>query len=450
MAGQGAIRKRCGCRDENDKQLGSKCPKLKRPGGGWSATHGQWSYSIGITDTTGRRRHVSKGGFATKDDAQQALDKLRAQHAKGVVVVDRPTVEQYLGEWMQHKRTQLKRGSILQYQGLIDRILIPHLGRVRLDELRPAHIRRAFETYLASPRARTRAGGLTTVQRCKAVLGSALGDAEREGLVERNVARLVKLTSPPSSKAAVWSKSIEARWRSEVQRLLAEGHTIRQARHLAAKPSGVMVWSPRHVGTFLDYVADDRNYAMWFVLVTRGLRRGEAAGLQWADIDWEFSTLTVARQRILLDGKVRIETPKSESGTRTIALGSEGVELLKAHRTAQLKERLAMGAGDSEWIFTDTAGRPMNPAHLARDFKRLTREADLPPIRTHDTRHTAATLALASGSDLVTTRDQLGHSNLKVTSRYLSMLEEVAQSSADNDVAFIPRAGRNTSASETR
>ncbi|MBW4813452.1 site-specific integrase [Rhodococcus qingshengii] len=442
MAGLGAIRKRCGCRDEDGNQLGTRCPQLKRKNGGWSATHGLFSWHLGVTDPTGKRRQLSRSGYATKEDAQDALDKVRQQYAQGIIVTDRQTLATYLDDWMVQKRGHLKAGTISQYEGLIARVIVPHLGSIKIDELRPAHIRRAFDAYLAdTTRAKTRAGGLTTIQRCKAVLGSALGDAEREGLVERNVARLVKLPSAPSSKAVVWSKSIEARWRAEVDRLIEEdGITRKAAREKAPRPSGVMVWGPRHVGAFLDHTADHRNYALWYLLLTRGLRRGEVTGLQWSDIDWEYSTLTVARQRIILDSRVVVETPKSESGKRTIALGVEGVEVLKAHRTAQAKARLAAGVGSTDWIFTDPAGQPLNPAHVAGEFSQLIRKADLPPIRTHDTRHTAATLALASGSDLVTTRDQLGHSNLKVTSRYLSMLEEVAQTGADNVAAFIPRA----------
>ncbi|WP_186301278.1 site-specific integrase [Rhodococcus sp. WB9] len=377
---------------------------------------------------------MSKGGFTTSADAQAWIDGVRAKHAKGIRVVDRPTVESYMAGWMKHKRAHLKKGSVTQYEGLIARIIVPHLGHIKLDELRAHHIRAAFDSYLADPtRAKTRAGGITTIQRTKAVLSSALADAERESLVDKNFARLVKLPSAPSSKAQVWTKAHEARWRAGVQEFRDAGHTLIESRALVPKPSVVMCWSPRHVGAFLDHVEDDRNYALWWILLTRGLRRGEATGLQHQDIDEEYGTLTIARQRIAEDhGVVRIETPKSESGRRTIALGKEGLEVLNAHRKAH---RDVIGP----WLFTDDHGRPLNPRIVARDFKRLTRGADLPPIRLHDTRHTAATLALASGTDLATARDQLGHSSIKITSRYLSMLDEVAQTSADNVVAFIPR-----------
>lgn len=449
MAGRGAVRKRCGCTeigpDGSKTQVGSKCQKLKRPGGGWSATHGTWSYTLGVTDSMGKRRQVSKSGFATREDAQAALDKVRTQHAQGIAVIDRPTVAEYLDDWMRMKQSHLKQGSFSQYHGLIDRVLVPHLGRIRLDELRPAHVRAAFDKYLSDPaRKRTRAGGLTTIKRCKAVLRSALGDALREGLVERNVASLVKLPSPPSSRAVVWSKAHEAKWRAEVDRLVQEGHTLVKARTLAPKPSGVMVWSPAHLGALLDHTAEHRLYALFYLLGTRGLRRGEVLGLQWEDIDNEHGTVSVQRQRVMVRGKPVTDTPKTASGIRTIALGKEGVEVLKSHRRRQAEERISLGRGDTRWIFTDdTTGTPLSPTSAAHQFKQLLRAADLPPIRLHDLRHTAATLMLASGSDAVTIRDTLGHSDVKMTlGVYSSLLEDVAQTSADAVASFIPRKAR--------
>lgn len=138
-----------------------------------------------------------------------------------------------------------------------------------------------------------------------------------------------------------------------------------------------------------------------------------------------------------------IDTPKSEAGTRTIALGKEGVDVLKAHRRRQAQERLALGVGDTKWMFTDDRGQRLNPTHLAYLFTRLVISADLPPIRTHDIRHTAATLMLASGSNAVTVRDTLGHSDVSLTlGVYSSLLEEVAQASADAVASFIPRKAR--------
>jgi integrase len=86
------------------------------------------------------------------------------------------------------------------------------------------------------------------------------------------------------------------------------------------RPSAVMVWTPEQTGAFLDSVADDRLYALWHLLAFRALRRGEAAGLRWAEVDLDTGTLTVSRQLVQLGWRVDAGQPKSDAGDRTVAL----------------------------------------------------------------------------------------------------------------------------------
>jgi len=207
-----------------------------------------------------------------------------------------------------------------------------------------------------------------------------------------------------------------------------------------------MVWTAAHIGHFLDEVADDRLYALWHILGTRGLRRGEVLGLQWGDIDWEHGTLTVERQLVNVVGTVMQDRPKSDAGGRVIALGSEGVSVLKGHGAAQKRERLGWGEAyhTTSRVFTREDGHDLDPSWLTKRFGRLTAEHDLPPIRLHDVRHTAGSLMIASGSDPKTVQETLGHADMKLTMEvYVSLFEDVAQTSADAVTSFIPRRNRS-------
>jgi hypothetical protein len=94
-------------------------------------------------------------------------------------------------------------------------------------------------------------------------------------------------------------------------------------------------------------------------------------------------------------------------------------------------------------VFTNLNGDPMAPDRLSRTFKKLATLAGLPPIRLHDLRHGAATLALAAGADLRTVQDQMGHSSIVLTAdTYISVLPEVARAAAEKVAALILRAGR--------
>lgn len=148
---------------------------------------------------------------------------------------------------------------------------------------------------------------------------------------------------------------------------------------------------------------------------------------------------TIERQRICVEGEVIEDTPKSDAGQRVIPLGSDGVEILKAHRIAQKKERLSWGEAwvDSGKVFTHEDGSPLNPDWVSDEFDRLIEECDLPPVRLHDLRHGAGSIMLAAGVDMKVVQEILGHANLSTTANtYTSVYPEVA--AADAVAALVP------------
>jgi hypothetical protein len=135
--------------------------------------------------------------------------------------------------------------------------------------------------------------------------------------------------------------------------------------------------------------------------------------------------------------------PKSEAGERTISLDSHTVAVLRAHRRAQTEARLAWGAAwvDSGLVFTKEDGSALNPDTVSQRFERLVARSGLPPIRLHDLRHVAASLALAAGVPMKVVSEQLGHSSIQITSDiYSSVLPQVAQAAAQAVADLVPRA----------
>ena len=94
-------------------------------------------------------------------------------------------------------------------------------------------------------------------------------------------------------------------------------------------------------------------------------------------------------------------------------------------------------------VFTRADGLLVHPDYVTRHFGRLIAQAGLPPIRVHDLRHGAATLALASGVEMKVVQDMLGHSSITITSdTYTSVLPQVARSAAEATAGMVPRAPR--------
>jgi integrase len=187
----------------------------------------------------------------------------------------------------------------------------------------------------------------------------------------------------------------------------------------------VAVWTTRQLANFLDFVADDRLFAMWWLIALRGLRRGEAAGLRWIDVDLDQKIIMIDQQRLAYGRTVAIGPPKTAASRRTIALDRVTVRLLRAHLRRQQAEQLAAGEQwhDSGYLFTTENGAPLHPDWLTRRFHRLVVDSGLPPVRLHDLRHGAASLAHAAGADLKTVQEQLGHTSIVLTAdTYTSVL----------------------------
>jgi integrase len=173
--------------------------------------------------------------------------------------------------------------------------------------------------------------------------------------------------------------------------------------------------------------------------------RGEAAGLRWCDLDLDAGIATINQQLQQNDGHIVVGPPKTARSVRTIALDRTTVAALRRHRQRQALDRLEGGPSyqDSGFVFTGLRGDPLAPDRLSRTFRLLTVETGMPPIRLHDLRHGAATLALADGVDLRVVQDMLGHCSIVLTAdTYTSVLPEVARRAAEQVAALVLRAGR--------
>jgi integrase len=177
-------------------------------------------------------------------------------------------------------------------------------------------------------------------------------------------------------------------------------------------------WSPEESRAFLRSVENDRLRAAWWVLLGRGLRRGELLGLSWKDVDLRGGSLQIVTTRVVVGGEVVSSIPKTNAGRRSIPLDAHLVTVLKAHKARQAAEQLAAVGGtweDSGFVFVDELGHPLRPETLSRAFTGLVTKAGLRTIRLHDLRHSCASLLLAGGEPVKVVSELLGHSHPMVT-----------------------------------
>jgi len=371
---------------------------VTRHSSGESSIHqdaaGRWHgyVSMGLKDNGARdRRHVSRQRRAEVVPKVRALETKRdagTAEAAGRA----PTVAVWLGHWLDTIAARRVRPRTLEsYRTTVRLHLVPGLGHHRLDRLQPEHLE-AWYTELADE-------GLasSTILQLHRILSRALKVAMQRGKIARNVCSLVDAPSLRREEVVPFSTT--------------------EARALLAAARGL------------------RNEARWSVALALGLRQGEALALRWEDIDLDTGTLTVKRSMQRLVGKGLVfDEPKSRAGRRTIMLPNGLRDALRAHRAAQLEERLAAG---SEWqehglLFAQVNGRPIDPGSDWKSWKALLALAGVRDARLHDARHTAATLLLQQGVPARVAMQILGHSQISLTlGTYSHVVPELAQEAAE-------------------
>ncbi len=342
-----------------------------------------------------RKPNGRRGWFygKTRKEVADKLQQAQAALNEGtpVPVGNRETVARFLERWLRDVAPHRVRDTTLaDYRGDIRRHILPALGRLRLQELTPARVQRFINELSAQGL------GPDTVQHVRAVLRVALGQAQREGILGQNPAKLVEV---PKVK------------REEVPAL----------RPIDAK-------------ALLDAFTGHDYEALVTLTLATGLRQGEVLGLAWDDIDFEARTLTVRRQVQRVDGAYRLTALKTSRSRRTLALPPLAVEALRQQRVRQAEARLRAGPAwiETGRIFTTVRGDYLNGSTVTHRFQQRLAEVGLDARKFHHLRHGAASLLLAQGASMRVVMEQLGHSLIALTmNTYAHIAPQLLRDAAD-------------------
>jgi integrase len=270
--------------------------------------------------------------------------------------------------------THLTPKTLERYRELAEQQIIPHLGTVLLQRLRPAQIQRWHGVLRQQGGEGGRALSARTVGHAHRVLHAALARAANAEIVGRNVAAVVH---PPR-----------------------------------VEPGEIQILAPPQMAEVLARLQEHVLAPLVVLALGTGMRRGEVCGLRWGDVDLDGALLRVERSLEETKAGLRLKPPKSRHGRRTIALPAAAAEALRAHRRRQAEQRLALGLGRpgaADWVFGRADGSPRSPDNLSRDWRRAVKALDLPPVRFHALRHAHASALIAAGVDVLTISRRLGH-----------------------------------------
>lgn len=339
----------------------------------------------------GERKQRAKT-FPTKREAEAALAKWLVEIDRGTAVEpSRMTVADLATKWLDTVAAhRVKPTTLNTYRSTIEKHIVPYLGNVLAQRL-------TADTISAFYAARLKAGASPRIVRqCHLRLSQIMQQGEKWGLVYRNPCSLVE---PP---------------RTVYQR----GAT----------------WSPEEAQRFLAAAESDIYSPLWLLLLSTGLRRGEALGLRWRDFNPDERLIRVSQSVVLLGDTPIVQEPKTSAGRRSVKLPPEVIAALQAHRIKQLTHIMAHrdNYDDHDLVFARPDGKPIHPHRLYKHFRAIIERAGVPRIRIHDLRHTHATLLLLSGQPVHVVSERLGHASTSITmDTYAHVLPDMQDRAVD-------------------
>jgi integrase len=340
-----------------------------------------WQVLVDTRDpiTKARKRHTI-GSFRLKSAAQvaerRAFDQIQAGTFQPEPVAPPRvwTVGDVVTSWLTGKKATLSSNSLSQYDSVWRRHVEPALGDHEVTGLTRADVRVVVRAWQAQGM------GAQLQNRCLLVLRCALDEAVEDGILTANPAAGIRLPSPK-------------------------------------KRRDLPQWTPDHLRAFLTAAEEDQLGVFWWLTAVEGMRRAEALGLRWSDIQWsgdETAARATIVQTVVADaangGRALIQHhTKTRGSQRTVSLTPTTTQALRRHRDRQAFQRQAMGELWRELglIVTDEIGGAIRPAAV--------RTHRLTAMTTHDLRHFAATAMLRAGVSPAIVAAKVGHADIGLT-----------------------------------
>jgi len=313
--------------------------------------------------------------FQSRAEAEAHLDQLVKdikQDVRRNVAGGSRRVDEFLPSWLEIKRPHIKPKTFHGYQYLLE-LASGEIGKYRVDEV----TREMADSMLAFFHGR----GFKNVSQMRNVLRQAFEYALEEGYIARNPFQRAKAPTVERREALALTANQRAAYLAQY-----DGHPLEGLFHL-------------------------------YAIV--GLRKGEGAGLRWADVNWDAGTISIIQQYTEVAGRAERSTPKTPRSRRTIPIPPDILELLREHYAWQRKH----AADTPEWqehglVFASEVGTPLEPRNINRLHDVMLERAGLPRVTIHDLRHTASYILEKNGAPESARMALFGHSTAQMAKHY--------------------------------
>ncbi len=329
----------------------------------------RWCYRHRYYDALGKRKEKSKQGFTSEKEAYRALLEVKTSTLNGdvkQVESSNMTVSEWLDIWYESHKNDWKERTRKQRESVINDYMKPLLGDYKIKQLDKNTYKRVYINELL------KSHKPSTVALYHRLFKVAVNDAVENEILTRN--RFNRIT-------------IE---QNEVLKNFLTANELNVFLSAAKKYENIT------------------SYTLILTLAYTGLRKGEAMGLKWSDIDIENKTLTVERTK----DRFGVRTPKTKRSYRTILVDDSMINQLKVYRKWCMETKLSFGKklADDDFIFiSPDNGEPVGENTLHYSFKRIYKHIDINRITPHGLRHTNATILISQRIPVRIIADRLGN-----------------------------------------
>lgn len=364
--------------------------------GSIQAKNGKWWIVVNLYDENGKRKpkwiDTQLPERGNKRNAEKLLAEYLAEYNKMNIPYSQLTVADYFTQWLIDIQTEVKQNTYRSYYGNMTNHIIPYFqqNKIQLQELTPFDLEDYYKSKL-QPNSKMKsesALSATTIKHHHQNISKALTDAVRKGLILANPA-----ASARTPKAEKFKGEFLNRKQVNELLLLFKGNVVELP---------VLLCS------------------------VYGLRRSEVLGLKWHNVDFESKSITIAETLQQGTHGDYTDTPKTDSSYRTLPMTNEVYNSLKTAKNLQNERQKLMGNYyvQSDYVCTWQDGNVISPNYLTRTFKSVISKSNLPQIRLHDLRHSAASNLLDMGFSVVQVADWLGHSSSATTLNFYAHAEK--------------------------
>ena len=323
---------------------------------------------------TGKRQRSYKTA-STKKEAEAILERMKNEASNdGIFKPSTLRLADWLHEWLGLYLPNIEETTRAGYKERIENKIIPYLGNIPLKHLKTSEIQYWINSL-------TKDEGLApkSVKNIFLNLKASLDKAVTLHMIATNPCTGVELPKLKKYKAEVYDET-------EIQQLM-------------------------------NAVKGTDMYLFVVLEIFLGLRRGELAALKWEDVDLDNGIVHITKNKVIADGKKITKAPKSQAGTRDIAMGDKLTAILKKEKLKYLEDKLKYGAEfiDSGNVIRQPKGNEFSPDSLTQKWIRFRKAKGLKEIRLHDLRHTCATAMLNADVNIKVIQSRLGHSDISTT-----------------------------------